>query len=388
MPIVDTEGNTKMTLRPHSSTVKPAIRKTLLAIAIVALIYTAMFFAATLLSGGETVSAQEPEPTGLIKEITPSITSISVNPGETLSLSINVIGLQDVRDQSLGSGVVFNWSATGGDLPPNTEGNTSVRYTAPDSPGNYTVSVSTSSNCRGTCSTSFTIRVRRPGEIGEGPGTPVNPPGPIPTILNDSDGNNYEVFTPEGGGSFSGEGFSINAEAGVVPNAEYIGVRMYENGSASNAGMSGHRYTLSGTKYTVAVIDSDRAAVTSYGLNDVATICIPVPNMLLSNIADVQLVGISDDGVSLTAMTSAVRVVPSLTVCGFTSTIPVNVAAAIPGVPPALPDEPEPEPVLPATGGASPSSPLAVAWAFLIGIALIATSAVVLIRRRQRHASL
>ena len=173
-----------------------------------------------------------------------------------------------------------------------------------------------------------------------------------------------------------------------MPNAEYIGVRMYENGSASNAGMSGHRYTLSGTKYTVAVIDSDRAAVTSYGLNDVAIICIPVPNMLLSNIADVQLVGISDDGVSLTAMTSAVRVVPSLTVCGFTSTIPVNVAAAIPGVPPALPDEPEPEPVLPATGGASPSSPLAVAWAFLIGIALIATSAVVLIRRRQRHASL
>ena len=359
-----------MTLYPRSSKFNLTLYSTasVIVVALVTLLAVATSFAV------ETVRAQDPEPTGYIKEITPSVSSLSVNQGETVTLSVNVIGVQDIPDQSLGSDVVFSWSATGGELPANREGNTSVRYRAPDSPGRYTVSVSAGSNCRGTCSTSFTITVRRPGEIGEGPGTPVNPPGPIPTVLDDSDGNQYEVFTPEAGGTFSGEGFSINAEPGVVPNAEFIGVRMYENGPASNAGMSGHRFTLSGTKYTVAVIDSARAAASSYRFNNVATICVPVPNSLLGNIADVQLVGVSDDGVSLTAMSSTVRVVPSLIVCGYTSTIPVNVAAAIPGTPPALPDEPEvePAPVLPATGGAAPSSPFALAWAFLVGIALIA----------------
>ncbi len=375
-----------MTLYPRSSKFNLTLYSTasVIVVALVTLLAVATSFAV------ETVRAQDPEPTGYIKEITPSVSSLSVNQGETVTLSVNVIGVQDVPDQSLGSDVVFSWSATGGELPANREGNTSVRYRAPDSPGRYTVSVSAGSNCRGTCSTSFTITVRRPGEIGEGPGTPVNPPGPIPTVLDDSDGNQYEVFTPEAGGTFNGEGFSINAEPGVVPNAEFIGVRMYENGPASNAGMSGHRFTLSGTKYTVAVIDSARAAASSYRLNDVATICVPVPNSLLGNIADVQLVGVSDDGVSLTAMSSTVRVVPSLTVCGYTSTIPVNVAAAIPGTPPALPDEPEiePAPVLPATGGTSPTSPLVMVWALLIGVVLIAASSIALAKRRQEPPTL
>lgn len=375
-----------MTLYPRSSKFNLTLYSTasVIVVALVTLLAVATSFAV------ETVRAQDPEPTGYIKEITPSVSSLSVNQGETVTLSVNVIGVQDVPDQSLGSDVVFSWSATGGELPANREGNTSVRYRAPDSPGRYTVSVSAGSNCRGTCSTSFTITVRRPGEIGEGPGTPVNPPGPIPTVLDDSDGNQYEVFTPETGGTFNGEGFSINAEPGVVPNAEFIGVRMYENGPASNAGMSGHRFTLSGTKYTVAVIDSARAAASSYRLNNVATICVPVPNSLLGNIADVQLVGVSDDGVSLTAMSSTVRVVPSLIVCGYTSTIPVNVAAAIPGTPPALPDEPEiePAPVLPATGGTSPTSPLVMVWALLIGVVLIAASSIALAKRRQEPPTL
>lgn len=349
---------------------------------IVAAIYATIFLAAAVLSGGDTVRAQSntetPEPTGLIKEITPSVKNLNVGPGITISLSINVIGLQNVRDQSLGSDVVFNWSATDGELSPNKEGNTTVRYTTPDRPGNYTVSVSTSDNCRGTCSTSFSITVR----IGAGEGTSasaaVNPPGPIPPVLTDSDGNNYEVFTPEGGGSFNGERFSINAEAGVVPNGEYIGVRMYENGAASNAGMSGHRFTLSGSIYSVAVIDSGQSSATSYKFNDVATICVPLPEMLLGNIAEVQMVAVSDDGVSLTAMTSDVRVAPALAVCGYTSTLPVNVAAAIPGVPPALPEEDEDTAVLPATGGATPSSPIGLAWALLIGIALIAAGTICL----------
>ncbi len=377
-----------MTLRPHIPT-KSAIRRSFATVMIVAAIYATIFLAAAVLSGENQVRAQgnptpTPEPTGLIKEITPSVRNLNVDPGITISLSINVIGLQNVRDQSLGSDVVFNWSATDGELPRNEEGNTTVRYTTPDRPGNYTVSVSTSDNCRGTCSTSFSITVRIGAGDGSSASAAVNPPGPIPTVLTDSDGNNYEVFTPEGGGSFDGERFSINAEAGVVPNGEYIGVRMYENGAASNAGMSGHRFTLSGAIYSVAVIDSGQSSATSYKLNDVATICVPLPEMLLGNIAEVQMVAVSDDGVSLTAMTSDVRVAPALAVCGYTSTLPVNVAAAIPGVPPALPEEDEDTAVLPATGGVSPASTPPLVWALMIGITLIVSGTVTFAMRRQR----
>ena len=320
--------------------------------------------------GGATAFAQEP--TGLIKEITPSTRNLSVNPGDTVSLSINVIGLQDVRQQSLGSDVTFNWSATGGDLPPNKDGNTSVRYKAPDNPGNYVVTVSATSNCRGTCTATIDIRVRRPGSTETVVGTPVNPPGEIPTVLADADGNQYGVFTPEEGGTFTGDQFWINATAGTVPNAEFIGVRMFENGSASNAGMSGHRYTLGGTKFSVAVIDSERNSVASYRLNATVEICIPVPMEMLSQITNVEMIATSDDGTELTVLSSSVRVVPTLTICGNTSSLPVNVAAGIPGTPPMPEPTPVLEPALPVTGGAAPTSTSAVVLGLLLGIALMA----------------
>ena len=347
-------------------------------------VISALGFATATNLGGATVIAQEP--TGLIKSITPSTSNLSVNPGDTVSLSINVIGLQDVRDQSLGSDVTFNWSATGGELPPNEKGNTSVRYAAPDSPGNYVVTVSTSSNCRGTCSTTFDIRVRRPGSIESVVGTPTNPPGVIPTVLTDDDGNQYEVFTPEEGGTFNGEGFRITATTGIVPNAEYIGVRMFENGPASNAGMSGHRYTLGGIKYTVAAIDSERNSVASYLLSATVEICIPVPSEMRANISNVEMIATSDDGSQITVLSSSVRVVPSLSVCGNTSTLPVNVAAGIPGSPPPMPEPtPDPEPALPATGGAGPESNVVLIWALLMGVALIATGIFAVSRRRRNN---
>ena len=351
--------------------------------AFVAVIGTLMLAAPTNF-GEATVFAQEP--TGLIKSITPSTSNLSVNPGDTVSLSINVIGLQDVRDQSLGRDVTFNWSASSGDLPPNEDGNTSVRYTAPDSPGSYVVTVSAGSNCRGTCSTSFDISVRRPGSIDGVAGTATNPPGVIPTVLTDGDGNQYEVFTPEEGGTFTGQGFWTTASTGIVPNAEYIGVRMFENGSASNAGMSGHRYTLGGTKYTVAAIDSERNSVASYRLNATVEICIPVPTEMRANISNVEMIATSDDGSQITVLSSSVRVVPSLSVCGNTSTLPVNVAAGIPGSPPPMPEPtPDPEPALPATGGAGPESNVVLIWALLMGVALIATGIFAVSRRRRNN---
>ena len=373
-----------MKLSARSTKTRRTIYSTAFAIAaFVAVLSTLVLATATDFSVASVVAQ---EPTGLIKTITPSSRNLTVNTGDTVSLSINVVGLQDVRDQSLGSDVTFNWSATGGDLPPNREGNTSVRYTAPDSPGNYVVTVSAGSNCRGTCSASFDIRVQRRGSVDGVGGTATNPPGDIPTVLSDGDGNQYEVFTPEEGGTFTGEGFWITASTGIVPNAEYIGVRMFENGSASNAGMSGHRYTLGGIKYTVAAIDSERNSVASYLLNATVEICIPVPSEMRANISNVEMIATSDDGSQITVLSSSVRVVPSLSVCGNTSTLPVNVAAGIPGSPPPMPEPtPDPEPALPATGGAGPESNVVLIWALLMGVALIATGIFAVSRRRRNN---
>ncbi len=371
-----------MKLSARSTESKLTAYSMAIAIATITAVIGALVLATATNFGAATVFAQEP--TGLIKEIAPSTRNLSVNPGDRVSLSINVIGLQNVREQSLGSDVTFNWSATGGDLPPNKDGNTSVRYKAPESPGNYVVTVSATSNCRGTCTATIDIRVRRPGSTETVVGTPVNPPGEIPTVLSDADGNQYGVFTPEDGGTFTGDQFWITATAGTVPNAEYIGIRMYENGSASNAGMTGHRYTLEGTKYSVAVVDSERNSVVSYRLNATVEICIPVPIAMRSQISNVEMIATSDDDTELTVLSSSVRVVPTLTICGNTSTLPVNVAAGIPGTPPMPAPTPDLEPALPRTGGAGPVSTALFAWALLIGATLTSFSTISLVRRR-RH---
>ena len=58
----------------------------------------------------------------------------------------------------------------------------------------------------------------------------MNPAGTIPSILTDPDGNQYEVFTPEGGGTFTGETSSLKAGPGAVPNGEVVGLRIAEGG--------------------------------------------------------------------------------------------------------------------------------------------------------------
>ncbi len=73
--------------------------------------------------------------------------------------------------------------------------------------------------------------------------SPVNPPGPIPALLSDSEGRRFEVFTPEQGGSIIGDDYSFVAEPGDVPSAVIIGIQMTKGGPASNAGFTHHPHT-------------------------------------------------------------------------------------------------------------------------------------------------
>ena len=197
-----------------------------------------------------------------ISRIEPTIRSVTVSPGDRVTLSVDIYGAQDIKANALGDGIGFLWSDdnAGG----NFEGNDSeVSYTAPDRSGTYTVSVATPfSACRAPltdevrCAATFEMKVRRSSAAVEPTPAPSNPAGAIPSILTDPDGNQYEVFTPEGGGTFTGETSSLKAGPGAVPNGEVVGLRISEGGSASNEGKTYQRYTLGGNWYEISAVDA------------------------------------------------------------------------------------------------------------------------------------
>ena len=356
--------------------------------------------AASIQSRLTTQSPEQQQAQAMISRIEPSIRGITVSGGEKVRLTVEIYGLQDKQDQDLGDSVTFAWSVdpAGGTLPDEEAGNSTITYTSPTSPGTYTVTAALDSNeCyheeadvqAEKCSAEFELRVRRAAPPQAEDPAPVNPPGEIPSILSDGDGNNYEVFTPVEGGTFdSGEGYSITAEPGAVPNGEFIGVRMSDDGPASNVGMTHQRYTLGGNMYGVHAVDSSEASVSDYPLDDPATVCVPLPDVLRGNISDLALVTLNSDG-SLTILAANVRIgAAGTSVCGNLSNLPASVAVGSQGAPDAIPTAtPEPEPVLPDTGATAPSSNSAL-WALFLGIAIVSLGTLTaLSRRRNRSVS-
>ena len=333
-----------------------------------------------------------------ISRIVPSIRSATVGAGDRIRIGVDVYGAQNIKENSLAEGIGFSWNDDGGGG--SFEGNgREVTYTAPDQPGSYTVSVGIPhSACRAPvtgeirCAATFEIRVRRLAAPQPADEAPVNPPGEIPSILADSDGNQYEVFTPVEGGTFAGEGYSIVAPSSVVPNGEFIGVRMSDEGAASNAGMTHQRYTLGGNMYGVHVVDSAGASVSSYALEDPATVCVPLPAELRHNISDLAVVAVpmrgnGGDG-SLTILSAKVRLSSVGTmVCGGLSNLPVSIAVGSAGAPAAIPTAvPEPTPEVPDTGGSAPRSS-GLVWVLALGIAAMLLGAFIGVRNRKRRCS-
>ena len=336
---------------------------------------------------------------GEISKIEPGIRGVTVSAGEKVVLSVRAYGLQGVQDQDLSPGMGLEWNAKdGGSVETAEDGNWQVVHTARSSPGTYTVvaSFKNDGDCvaeledRDTaCTAEFVVRVRRAAPPQPVEEAPVNPPGEIPSLLSDDGGNQYEVFTPVEGGTFdSGEGYSITAPSGAVPNGEFIGVRMSDDGPASNVGMTHQRYTLGGNMYGVHAVDSSEATVSSYVLDDPANVCVPLPDELRTNISDLALVVINSDG-SLTILAANVHIgAAGTSVCGNLSNLPASVAVGSQGAPAAIPTAtPEPEPVLPDTGATAPTSNSAL-WALILGIAIVSLGTLIALgRRRNRSVS-
>ena len=310
--------------------------------------------------------AQNPTPIRRIEKIVASQPFNFVTVGHSTTLTIRVIDSEGNDDQSLGTDVVFKWSADHGNLPVDAPGNTSVQYAVPETPGTYTVTVTAGSNCLGECTATFEIRTRF-----------------VPPLLIGDDDVIYNGFGHITEGGYTGIGHSFEVSTGTVPEGEFIYFSMTPTGPANNRGMAAHRYTLGGNKYEIIVVDKGRNPISSYRLDKLLTICIAVPEEWNSQFDEVEMLAINEESFDLNALQSSVIFEIPHSVCGRTANLPITVAAGIPGMPiPLTPSTIESEAELPPTGGGSPPSSKASVWIFVFGMTLIAGGIVAVYRRR------
>ncbi len=357
-------------------------------------------FVATALKGAPT-----PTPTPIavpvIFRIAPTINSVTLLTGEKVRLGVDVYGMQNIRDNRLADKhkITFEWSSSppaGSFAEANREADADskvddreVIYTVPQEPGTYTLKAFVDRMVCGDddglddgCFAEIQITVRRPFAVVSPTTTPSNPDGEIPSIITDSDGNLYKVFTPEEGGNFDGNDATVSADPGAVPNGEIIGLRTDADGTASNVGQVLDRVTLDGNYYTVSAVDAAGQPLSGYLLDDPIEVCIPVPPRLKSNISDVAMVSVRDDG-TFAVLSSRLRLGDAgVTMCAALSTLSARVAAAHTGSPSALPSPtPLPTPIDPDTGGTTmPTS--AIILLMMLGAALGLMSVMLMARRR------
>ena len=204
---------------------------------------------------------------------------------------------------------------------------------------------------------------------------PVNPRGPIPAVLSDSDGNTYEVFTPEEGGAIVGEDYSFTAVPGDVPSAYIVGVRMSKGNEASNAGMTHHRYTIGGNYFTINAVDENgKTPSPAFRFRNPPVACVPTPVHSFANIDSLALIATDSEGSTQVVLNSDTRVDDAgLKVCANIGTVPITLAVGLEGAPGPLP--PTPEAVvkiveLPVTGGLAPNQ-IGLTLFLMLGIATV-----------------
>ena len=214
---------------------------------------------------------------------------------------------------------------------------------------------------------------------------PVNPTGDIPSILVDSNGSQYEVFTPVEGGQFTDGVVTLTAGPGAVPNGDTVGLRVDGFGAAPNVGMTHQRYTLAGDAYSISAVDASGMTVSNYQFASGIEFCAPLPDALRSNISDVATLALNADG-TLTVISTSIRITSNGVLgCANLSTVPATVALGTSGTPAAIPTPtPEPTPEPPDTGGKAPSTNM---WTWLLLLTGIAISGVgvMLAKTRRRH---
>ncbi len=357
--------------------------------------------------GGIVITEPTPVDSSTIRvgRIEPRISNIRTRSGDSIILDVNIYGRQGLQDQSLADLVDFEWKE--GDRTLEGTGS-SIAYPIPSQPGTYTITASLipGAECHVSlddhdedehdedehehdedeyghdedehdenehCTASFVVQVLRSSTAPDSTPEPIDPIGDIPTILVDSDGSQYEVFTPSEGGQFADDVVTLTGSSGAVPNGDVVGLRVDTAGTAQNAGMTHHRYTLAGAAYAVSAVDASGAAISDYRLASALEFCAPLPDKLLGNISDIATLTHNPDD-TLTVLSTSIRISgDTLLGCANLSTVPATIAFGTSGAPSPIPSAtPEPTPVPPDTGGKSPSSNASLYLLMLIGLAALA----------------
>ena len=231
------------------------------------------------------------------------------------------------------------------------------------------------------------------GAIDAADPSPVNPPGPIPALLSDSEGRRFEVFTPEQGGSIIGDDYSFVAEPGDVPSAVIIGIQMTKGGPASNAGFTHHRYTLGGAFYTIDAVDENGRTPSTdkngrFTFRNPPVACVPIPGDYLSNVVSARLIATDSEGSTQTVLNSGTRIGGGTpTICGYVGSVPATVAVGIEGSPAPIPPSPVVEIQvieLPVTGSAAPSAGY-IAVFLIVGVTVLVSALAVARTRRKNN---
>ena len=339
--------------------------------------------------GGTTVNLP------VIKRIEPKVTEIAMRAGDTVRLEVDVYGTADRLDNTIpkpddaDNKLVFRWndSPSGGSFA-TPDDRRRVLYTAPSLPGTYTVTVQAqpdgicvdhhktnfdiSDEHRAPCIATFTVRVSRapvdPVEVAE----PINPAGPIATSLTDASGVAYTVFRPVEGGMFAGEGITVSAAKGAVPDRELVGVSAAASSVQAPEAVPGARMTIARGLYDINGIQANGdAPVQGFRFDDPITACLPMPTEFRANISDVVLVERKSDGSYGILSTKLRQSGGELSVCGSVSALPATVGVAKLGVVEAPPPTPTPDIATPDTGATAPNASMLVV-ALILGIALFA----------------
>ena len=339
-----------------------------------------------LLTGGTNIG------TPVLTRILPTIREVSMRAGETVRLEVDTYGIANRLDNTIAAetDLVFTWSdsSSGGSFADPTNSRR-VLYTAPGLPGRYTVTVQAQPDgiClshhdsefgisdaeRLPCRAEFTIQVSRAPSDPDPDPDPINPAGAIPTSLNDASGTAYTVFTPVGGGMFSGAGITVSAEAGAIPDRQILGVSAAVSSVQPPAAVPGATMTVSGGLYDInGVQQSGDPPVQGFRLDDPLTVCLPLPDAFRANVSDVVLVERKSDGSYGILSTKLRQSAGGLNVCGAVSALPSTVGVAKLGVIDAPPD-PQPTATIggPDAGATAPNASLLVV-ALGLGILLFA----------------
>ena len=355
--------------------------------------------------GGTTINTPQ------VNKIVATVTEISMRAGDTVRLEVDIYGTADRLDNTIhdpedeDNKLMFRWndSPSGGAFADPSD-RRRVVYTAPSLPGTYTVTAEAqpdgicrlhhespfgiSDEHRRLCIATFTIRVSRapvdPVEVAE----PINPAGPIPTSLTDASDVEYTVFRPVEGGMFTGEGITVSAAKGAVPDRELIGVSAAASSVQAPEAVPGARMTIARGLYDINGIQANGdAPVQGFRFDDPITACLPMPTEFRANISDVVLVERKSDGSYGILSTKLRQSGGELSVCGNVSALPATVGVAKLGVVVAPPATPIPDVETPDTGATAPSTNMA-AFALGLGAALIAlavaTAAVASVLRRRK----